>query len=168
MRTLNVWKNNRRSLDAEGLYGFGSGAEPVSYTHLDVYKRQYVLRVDYLEDYTADERWRYQPESTEPNRIQVENNEIELNPLETPPELPEDPMEVTSILKSTAEQWGIRLDESMKDLQPDTVVGFAIRPTYDNSSHYAESYTMYAFDEKVYEHNISAMDPTRPLAALKD
>lgn len=128
----------------------------------------YVLRVDYLEDYTANSDWRYQAQSTEPNRIELETNEIQLNPLETPPELPEDPMEVTQILKSTAEEWGIPMEAEMADLPPDTVVGFAVKPSYDNSSHYAGSYTMYAFDEKVYEKNIGSMDTMRPLAALKD
>lgn len=131
----------------------------------------YVLRVDYLEDYTANNDWRYQPQSTEPNKIELETNEIQLNPLETPPEIPEDPVEVTQILKSTAEEWGIPLEAGMEKLPSDTVVGFAVKPTYDNSSHYAGSYTMYAFDEKVYEKTIGSMetaDQMRPLAALKD
>ena len=55
----------------------------------------------------------------------------------------------------------------MEKLPSDTVVGFAVKPTYDNSSHYAGSYTMYAFDEEVYEKNIGSMDPMGPLAALK-
>lgn len=128
----------------------------------------YVLRVEYLEDYTANNDWRYQHESTEPNKIELETNEIQLNPLETPPELPEDPVEVTQILKSTAEEWGIPMEAEMDKLPPDAVVGFAVKPTYDNSSHYAGSYTMYVFDEKVYEKNIGSMDTMRPLAALKD
>lgn len=127
-----------------------------------------MLRVDYLEDYTANNDWRYQYESTEPNKIELETNEIQLNPLETPPELPEDPVEVTQILKSMAEEWDIPMEAEMDKLPPDTVVGFAVKPTYDNSSHYAASYTKYVFDEKVYEKNIGSMDTMRPLAALKD
>lgn len=129
----------------------------------------YTLRIEYLNDYTAIDEYRYQSDYTKPNQIMVTDNELELKPAETMPDLPKDPIEVTQILRSAAEAWGIPLTQEMKQLPADTVVGFALKPNYDNSSYYAEDYTMYAFDKRFYEQNkyTGQNAPLNPLEVLK-
>lgn len=127
---------------------------------------KYILEIEYLEDYTANDKYRFAPETTEPNRIEVENSSIELTTAETPPQLPKDPIEVTAILKAEAKKLGI-LAPAYESLPDSAVVGFAVRPNYDNSSHYAMDYTVYAFEQKKYDAGIDAMNGlTEPLGSM--
>lgn len=130
----------------------------------------YELIVDYLEDYTVIDDYRYlKTDSSEINRIEVSSNSIQLNPMETPPELPEKPLIVTSLTKGVAAGLGVNMDP-YKDLPNDTIVGFALRPMYDNSSNYAKRYKMYGFDQMVYDEEIRKLTEDQikenPLGAL--
>lgn len=136
----------------------------------EVQGSNYELIVDYLEDYTTIDDYRYlKNDSSEINRIEASSNSILLNPMETPPDLPDEPLIVTSLTKGLAAGLGVNMDP-YKDLPNDTVVGFALRPMYDNSSNYAMRYKMYGFDKLVYDTGIGTLTKDQieenPLGAL--
>ncbi len=144
----------------------------------------YTLEVNYLEDYTKLPDYRYKGEETdfsedsgiEGNKITVEAAEgvpggttsLTLKPIQAPPKLPEDPLQVTALTEAMAKELGLSSPEN--DLPDTAVVGFILKPQYDNSSHYAASYRMYAFEKKFYDDNItySAEEGKTPLETLAD
>lgn len=132
----------------------------------DVQGSNYTLTVDYLEDYTAVNEYRYGGENTDySNKIEVENHSLPLSPLETPPSIPDVPLEVTAITKSVAAGLGIDLSP-YETLPNSAVIGFALEPQYDNSGNYATGYTMYAFEQKQYDSHIVSVDQSNPLGSM--
>ncbi|MDO4268854.1 MAG: hypothetical protein Q4C73_10310 [Eubacteriales bacterium] len=125
----------------------------------------YSLTIDYLEDYTAVSDYRFGKTQTDfVNRIEVENQTLSLSPLETPPAIPDEPLKVTALTKALAVGMGLPADEKL----PNTaVLGFILEPQYDNSSGFAEQYTMYAFRKETYDAGITGADQSSPLESMK-
>lgn len=136
--------------------------EPLIITNVDfnlgdtqVKQNTYTLTVNYLEDYTANEDYRYMGKiSTEINRIDVTDNSIQLQPMETAPEIPEKPLVVEAVTKTMARQMRVSIPSDSDDLPNTAIVGFVLKPQYDNSGNYARAYTLYGFDRKQYDEAI--------------
>ena len=54
--------------------------------------------------------------STEINRIDVTDNSIQLQPMETAPEIPEKPLVVEAVTKTMARQMGVSIPSDSDDL----------------------------------------------------
>lgn len=153
----------------EQCYASGEGEpnKPLIITNVDfnlgdtqVKQNTYTLTVNYLEDYTANEDYRYMGKiSTEINRIDVTDNSIQLQPMETAPEIPEKPLVVEAVTKTMARQMGVSIPSDSDDLPNTAIVGFVLKPQYDNSGNYARAYTLYGFDRKQYDEAIGKVSP---------
>jgi hypothetical protein len=142
----------------------------------DIEAGTYILTIE-LEDITADETYRYQSASTDyVNTIPVENNKAAITPIERPPWPTEDPaVDVIPLEKRVAQKYGIPFSgDSDSSVPEDTIVGFILKPKYENSSYYAYEYTMYAFDEtnwnsveKTADSNVDSVRED-PLSAMSD
>ncbi|MDO4438761.1 MAG: hypothetical protein Q4B86_04865 [Eubacteriales bacterium] len=133
----------------------------------------YTLEIIGLEDYTSIDEYRYKGTDSNPtnfvNTISVENNKIDLIKKQSPPELPENALDVEPVTKNVAMEMGIDIT-AYEELPGDAVVGFYLNPQYDNSGLFAQSYTMYVFEEKTYNSEIAKISVTEkdPLNKIKD
>lgn len=103
----------------------------------DFTSEYYTIQVTNAYDYT-----------TYKNNLPIKNNTIYVRTNNYLPDLPDDPNNAVTAVTIKNKESGAR---RRNDIDPDTIVGYAVKATYDNSQKYANSITYYIKDAKTNE-----------------